>query len=124
MADVMSARRDASRETQLHGIRNLMLRAARRGAWLTLSEIAGLTEIGEASVSAQLRHLRKRRFGRHLVEKRPRRRPRWVAVARSADGKRCARRARVGGERAVWEYRVLPPARRKTAASAHESPGR
>jgi len=58
--------------TQLHAIRNLMLSAARCGAWMTLGEIAGLTEIGEASISAQLRHLRKSRHGRHRVEKRRR----------------------------------------------------
>src|SRR3990172_2436432 len=59
-------------DTQLHAIRDLMLSAAQRGAWMTLSEIAGLTEIGEASISAQLRHLRKARHGRHRVEKRRR----------------------------------------------------
>jgi len=59
-------------DTQLHAIRDLMLSAAQRGAWMTLREIAGLTEIGEASISAQLRHLRKARHGRHRVEKRRR----------------------------------------------------
>lgn len=37
--------------------------------WRTLSEIAKLTGDPEASVSAQLRHLRKPRFGSHTVEK-------------------------------------------------------
>lgn len=39
------------------------------GAWRTLDEIATLTGDPAASVSAQLRHLRKPRFGGHTVEK-------------------------------------------------------
>ena len=39
------------------------------GQWLTLRQIAALTGDPEASVSAQLRHLRKPRFGGHRVEK-------------------------------------------------------
>lgn len=42
------------------------------GGWLTLSEIATGTGDPEASVSAQLRHLRKPRFGSHTIEKRSR----------------------------------------------------
>jgi hypothetical protein len=37
--------------------------------WRTLKEIALLTGDPEASISAQLRHLRKPRFGSHEVEK-------------------------------------------------------
>ena len=37
--------------------------------WRTLNEIALLTGDPEASISAQLRHLRKPRFGSHEVEK-------------------------------------------------------
>jgi len=37
--------------------------------WRTLKEIALLTGDPEASISAQLRHLRKPRFGSHKVEK-------------------------------------------------------
>ncbi len=40
--------------------------------WRTLRQIARTTGDPEASVSAQLRHLRKPRFGEHAVEKRPR----------------------------------------------------
>ncbi len=68
----MRVRRGHNRDTQLHKIRDLMFAASQRGAWMTLGEIARLTEIGEASISAQLRHLRKRRHGRHRVEKRRR----------------------------------------------------
>lgn len=38
-------------------------------AWHTLPEIARRAQAPEASVSAQLRHLRKPRFGAHTVEK-------------------------------------------------------
>lgn len=41
----------------------------RDGNWRTLREIAELTGDPEASVSAQLRHLKKERFGGHGLEK-------------------------------------------------------
>jgi hypothetical protein len=37
--------------------------------WRTLREIANITGDPEASISAQLRHLRKERFGGHEVER-------------------------------------------------------
>jgi len=56
--------------------------------WRTLSEIASVTGDPEASISAQLRHLRKERFGSHTVNRRARGRstglheyqvvPRWA----------------------------------------------
>lgn len=49
-------------------IRDLML----DGTWRTLAEIAAATGDHEASVSAQLRHLRKPSFGGHVVSKRRR----------------------------------------------------
>ncbi len=42
------------------------------GEWRTLDEIAAITGDPQASISAQLRHLRKARFGSHILEKRPR----------------------------------------------------
>ena len=42
------------------------------GTWRTLQEIATVTGDHEASISAQLRHLRKERFGSYTVNKRPR----------------------------------------------------
>ena len=42
------------------------------GRWRTLSEIEEVTGDPAASISAQLRHLRKDKFGSHTVEKRPR----------------------------------------------------
>ncbi len=53
--------------------------------WHTLAEISSFLKYPEASVSSQLRHLRKERFGGYIVEKR--------------------RRADAG----TWEYRVLEP---------------
>lgn len=53
---------------QLARIYDLM----RDGSWRTLSEIAAATGDHEASISAQLRHLRKPRFGAHEVAKRRR----------------------------------------------------
>ena len=88
-------------ETQLAAIRELMQRASARGAWLTLGEIAEVTEFAEASISAQLRHLRKPHHGRHRVEKRRRR-----AAAAAAEEIHEGRRGPV-----IWEYRVLPPRR-------------
>lgn len=43
--------------------------AMRDGQWRTLDAIAKLTGDPQASISAQLRHLRKTRFGGHAVEK-------------------------------------------------------
>ena len=58
--------RDNARLTgQILRVFNLM----RDGKWRTLREIAEATGDPEASVSAQLRHLRKERFGSHIVEK-------------------------------------------------------
>ena len=42
------------------------------GLWFTLDEIACMTCDPQASVSAQIRHLRKKRFGSHIIEKRHR----------------------------------------------------
>ena len=56
--------------TQREVLRDVMLSAGACGAWLTLHELAGLTRYGEASISAQLRHLRKPQNGGFVVEKR------------------------------------------------------
>jgi len=47
-------------------------RLMRDGVWRTLDEISASTGDPQASVSAQLRHLRKERFGGHVIEKRAR----------------------------------------------------
>jgi hypothetical protein len=69
-------------KTQRDHIRDVMLGVDQH---LSLQQIAAMTGYPEASVSAQLRHLRKPRFGGYRVLKR--------------------RRADDGG---TWEYRVLP----------------
>ena len=46
--------------------------AIKDGNWYTLNEIHAKTEDPHASISAQLRHLRKERFGSHIVDKKPR----------------------------------------------------
>lgn len=56
------------------------------GRWHTLGEVARRTGHPEASISAQLRHLRKDRFGAHTVE----------------------RRARGERRHGLWEYRLVP----------------
>jgi hypothetical protein len=99
---IMSAKPAECNETQLEAIRELMLRASKRGEWLTLAEIAAPTEFGEASISAQLRHLRKPQHGAYCVEKRRRR--------SSAEG-RLSSEARGTASFAVcdalWEYRIF-----------------
>ena len=54
------------------------------GKWRTLDEIAWRTTDPQASISAQLRNLRKPRFGGHVVE----------------------RRRRGEAARGLWEYRL------------------
>lgn len=58
--------RDTPRLTaQLLRIFDLM----KDGAWRTLAQIETATGDPQASISAQLRHLRKPRFGRHTINK-------------------------------------------------------
>jgi len=59
---------DARLTGQLKRIFDLMA----DGLWRTLEEIEAVTGDPPASISAQLRHLRKKRFGSHIVDKRPR----------------------------------------------------
>lgn len=63
-------------------IRDLML----DGQWRTLNEIANVTGDPAASISAQLRHLRKARFGGWTVEKRARERHRGLYEYRLSAG--------------------------------------
>lgn len=72
-------------------IRDVMLSAGECGTWLTLDELTKLTSYPPASISAQLRHLRKPRHGSFVVEKRRR------------EAEEVARQV-AGGP--VWEYRL------------------
>ena len=70
---------------------DVMLSAGSCETWLTLVELSRLTRFGEASISAQLRHLRKEEYGGFLVEKRQRT-PAGVLVGTEYGP--------------VWEYRL------------------
>ena len=65
-ADYVRKRDDPRLKSQLQRVFEFM----RDGKWHTLGEAAAATGDPEASVSAQLRHLRKPRFGGHTVERR------------------------------------------------------
>jgi hypothetical protein len=76
--------------SQREVLRDVLLSATECGSWLTLRELSQLTQYGEASISAQLRHLRKPKYGSYVVEKRVRR----GIVLRDAE------------HGAIWEYRL------------------
>ena len=59
----------AKDRVRLTGQLERIVRVVRDGGWRTLAEIAAATGDPEASISAQLRHLRKPRFGSHTVER-------------------------------------------------------
>jgi hypothetical protein len=76
---LLRSRLDQERLTQQLG---RIFTVMRDGEWRSLNEIADVTAAPHASISAQLRHLRKPRFGAYVVEKRRR------------------------GDSGTWEYRV------------------
>src|SRR2546425_13353391 len=61
-----------ARRRQRDVLCDVMLSARQCATWLTLDELAKLTHYPPASISAQLRHLRKPQYGAFLVEKRRR----------------------------------------------------
>jgi hypothetical protein len=92
---------------QLEVIRDVMLSAGQCATWLTLDELAKLTHYPPASISAQLRHMRKPRFGAYEVAKRCR------TVNKAM---------RPEGFGTVWEYSVLQE--RRTAVRRRCKKGR
>ena len=58
--------------TQRETLLTVLRLAARHEMWMTLEELAGRTKYPPASISAQLRHLRKAEHGGWVVEKRRR----------------------------------------------------
>ena len=74
-------------------IRDYMLGLHPTDRWRTLREIAAALNYPEASVSAQLRHLRKPKFGSYDVEKRRRVPARGVGLFDSMSSR-------------LWEYRL------------------
>lgn len=86
---------DARRlRSQREIIRDVMLSAAQCETWLTLGELRALTRYGEASISAQLRHLRKNENGGYEVVKRHR------------EGASPERPGTDGRGECIWEYRI------------------
>jgi hypothetical protein len=86
---------DARRlRSQREVIRDVMLAAAQCDTWLTLGELRALTRYGEASISAQLRHLRRLENGGYQVAKRHR------------EGAAPTHPATDGRGECVWEYHV------------------
>jgi hypothetical protein len=81
---------------------DVMLSARQCETWLTLEELAKLTHYPPASISAQLRHLRKPENGGFVVDKQPRK---LGAALRGED---------FG---TVWEYQLKRAVRRKLSGA-------
>ena len=77
--------------TQREILQEVLLCAARYDIWMTLEELAHKTRYPEASISAQLRHLRKAQHGGFVVEKRRRL---WAETLRPSAHEK------------VWEYQM------------------
>ncbi len=83
--EVGAARPKRQRRTQREILLEVLRIAAQYESWVTLEELARKTTFPPASISAQLRHFRKARFGGWKVER---------------------RRREVVKEELVWEYRL------------------
>ena len=107
--------------SQREVLRDVLLSATECGSWLTLRELSRLTQFGEASISAQLRHLRKPKYGRYVVEKRIRR---GIVVSDVEHGAtweyRLRRGIQVGAQRS-WTSKALPCNASATAMTASAS---
>ncbi len=88
-----------ARRRQRDVLCDVMLSARQCETWLTLDELAKLTHYPPASISAQLRHLRKPQYGAFLVQKRPR--PVRTILRGEDFG-------------TIWEYRLKRAIRRKS----------
>ena len=105
--------------SQREVLRDVLLSATQCGSWLTLRELSHITQFGEASISAQLRHLRKPMYGNYVVEKRVRRGMVVSDIERGAIWEyRLMPRIRVGGQRR-WTSKALPC----NATAAMTAPG-
>ena len=89
--------RARKRPLQREVLRDVMLSAGECATWLTLAELGRITSYPPASISAQLRHLRKPRHGGFRLEKRCRHaaKTRFAAVA-----------GETPPHGPVWEYRL------------------
>ena len=97
MRNTRRGSRHIGRRRQRDVLRDVMLSARECETWLTLEELAKLTHYPPASISAQLRHLRKPQYGGFVVEKRCR------------HAGKALRGEDLG---AVWEYRLMRRIRR------------
>ena len=91
-----------ARRRQRDVLCDVMLSARQCETWLTLDELAKLTHYPPASISAQLRHLRKPENGGYVVAKRPR------AVGKVLRGEDFG---------TVWEYQLRRAMRRKLVSA-------
>jgi hypothetical protein len=96
------------RRRQRDVLRDVLLSARECATWLTLDELAKLTHYPPASISAQLRHLRKTQYGGHRVDKRPRH---SLVVLRGED---------FG---TVWEYQLKRELSRRLGRKKMARPG-
>ncbi|SRR6266852_1604243 len=88
---------------------DVMLSARQCETWLTLDELAKLTHYPPASISAQLRHLRKPEYGGYVVRKRQR------AMGKVLRGEDFG---------TVWEYQIKRAIRRKLVGTRLRGGGR
>jgi hypothetical protein len=98
-----------ARRRQRDVLCDVMLSARQCETWLTLDQLSKLTHYPPASISAQLRHLRKPEFGGYAVEKRQR------AVDKVLRGEDFG---------TVWEYQLKRAIRKKVAGERTQSGGR
>ncbi len=83
--EAVSAGMQQPGRTQRETLLMVLRQAAEYARWMALGELALMTRFPPASISAQLRHLRKEKYGGWGIEKRRRE---WVT------------------EELVWEYRL------------------
>ena len=105
------SQRKLRRRLQRDVLRDVMLSASECDTWLTLEELARITRYPAASISAQLRHLRKPRHGGFRLHKRCR----LVAKAPMS-------RVEVEFARGpLWEYRLERRRRTTNCVTSPES---
>jgi hypothetical protein len=98
-----------ARRRQRDVLCDVMLSARQCETWLTLDELSKLTHYPPASISAQLRHLRKPEYGGYQVRKRQR------VLDRSLRGEDFG---------TVWEYQIRRATRRKFVGARERGDGR
>lgn len=64
-ADIVTERDSPRLQDQMRVLKDIM----DDHRWHTLGELEAMTDFPQASISAQIRHLRKKRFGGHIVDR-------------------------------------------------------